>query len=183
MKTRLSIFILLVLVASLLGTACSDDKNSNDSTGTVPAAGKIVVTLDGDKTEFTGFFLMQTAATTSVAIASGSNPTGTGLTGASIMIYSLDGDGILTGDYEMFSAETAVGGSLTKYAVIGFSTAITSEVWVATEGTVTVTKKTDTELQGTFSGKVAKSTNGTSDLDNLKNFSGGFNVKPMSAGL
>lgn len=127
--------------------------------------------------------MMQTAATTSIAIASGSNTTGTGLTGASVMIYSLNGEGVIPGDYEMYSAESAAGGTLTKYGVIGFTTAVTSEVWFATEGTVTVTKKTDTELQGTFTGKIAKSTNGTPDLDNLKNFSGGFNVKPITAGL
>lgn len=179
MKTRLSIVTLSVLVASLLGTACSDDKDK-DGAGNVPASGKIVVTLDGKKTEFSGFYIAQSSGTVSNATAVGTNPGGTELKSATVSINSTNGS-ITADDYEMLAVAVTGNSSLTKYAIVAFATANTntSEVWLATEGTVTVTKITDTELQGTFSGKVAKMTNEEVDLENKKNFSGGFNVKKL----
>lgn len=175
MKRIVTKFALLIIVASFLITSCSEDKaDDGEGVGSVPESGKLVFNFDGKKIELIGFLNLTSTGNIRIAAIGGYNTAATGdeISGGSVIIYAMNGKFIEAGDYPLLNSS-----NVDKFAKIEFSAPNTEIDWVSQSGTLTISKITDTEIQGTFSGKAALS----ADKDKkLKSFSGGFNAKKIN---
>ena len=148
--------------------SCGDDAES--SGGAVPATGKVTVTLNGTKWEGTNGVGVFTAISGLEGITVGSSKLDGSNTAnielISITIFSGIDQTLATGDYNIQPID------LPKAQVIYTIGSNAQTAWVASSGTVTLSKMTDTNYQGTFSGTLTKQ--GTTETMTMTN--GGFNV-------
>ena len=167
MLKKFKFFALASILFSSLIISCGDDNDS--SGGCIPALGKLSATIDGTKWEGTNAtgIMINAANVTTLTIAGSkvdlANPTASEI--LSVVVYAPLSSELTVGDFTIGDNIDFPKGQITY--TIGTSA---QNTWVATSGTVSITKITDTNFQGTFNGTLVKGEE-TKTLTN-----GGFNV-------
>lgn len=167
MRSIIKSFLLTSLFLSL-AFSCSDDSSGG---GGIPSVGNVSATIAGKSWVGTnGTGVIATQSTISSLIVAGTkvdikNPTSSEV--LSVVVYSAQGASLAVGDYNV-NTETFPKGQITYTIGLGSG----DNTWYATSGTVTITKITDTNFQGTFSGTLTKYN--STETKTLTD--GGFNV-------
>lgn len=167
-----SFFKSLVLASLFLSFSysCSEDASSDD--GGVPAEGEISATIAGKSwtgTNGSGMIL-QTSSVKTLTVAGGKKTTPKET--ISIVIYGGQDGSLTIGDYPITTQSFVSNAQITYNAAVGTA----DNIWRGTIGTVTLSKMTDTNYQGTFSGTLTK--DNSTETKTITN--GGFNVDKLS---
>ncbi len=162
MKFKLTTTILLFSLLFAFG--CSDDKDSDN----IPSVGTIVMDMNGSEWRAMGATGLRMSFGNNVQISAAGSVLGATISDLetfSFAIIATSGQGIGEGDYIVQSGLPYVDFNFT------LGSAADQANWNATNGTLTITRITDDNVQGTFSGTLVRSGHPNREITN-----GRFNV-------
>ena len=166
MKTKISTFLLIMGLVITMG--CSSDSDGDN----IPSAGTIVMNMNGTEWRAMGATGLRQSLGGNVQISTAGSVLGATISDLetfSFAIISPSSQPIGEGDYIVRSG--------LPYLSMNFTlgSAANQANWVATSGTLSISKYTDDNFQGTFSGTLERSGHPNREITN-----GRFNVNVIS---
>gem|GEM_PF-2639413 len=184
MKMKLTTFAVVIATVALFASCKKDDKNNSNPSSSNITAGQCTISFDTDK-DFNGTTSVSIAASATTSAVRANNNTkdqltltaagysGTSVSTASLTVYvdagATTSNGNISADFNSSTSNDVAVLTINRTNGSGSSAAYSSKT-----GTVTITKLTTSEVEGTFScNAVNESSNTSINVSNGK-FAGKF---------